>query len=117
MNTTNRLLKIVAATALCGSVYGQQPTNQTTPWHVSNIFTFTHQDQAGTAIASGMDIAQVPDGYNAVIEHISARCVASPVLAIVYGEILVSGNPLNPGQSGTVGPPPQPDTANHPLLF
>ena len=59
----------------------------------------------------------VPNGYDAVIEHISARCSAPSQLAILYGEVAVSSNPSNPGQSGTVGPAPQPDTANHPLLF
>ena len=113
----NILLGVLAAVVACGSVFGQQQTTQRTPWHVSKVFTFTHEGQAGTAIASGMDIAVVPNTYNAVIEYISARCVAPPALAIVYGEIAVSANPSHPGQSGGAVPPRQDDTANHPLLF
>jgi hypothetical protein len=111
------LFMVLTAAVLCGNIYGQQRTTQQTPWHVSKVFTFTHQGQAGTGIAGGTDIAVVPDTYNAVIEHLSARCVAPASLGIIYGEIAVAGNPTHPGQSGVVGPPGQDDTANHPLLF
>ena len=99
------------------SAQSEQRMVQPTPWHVSTVFTYTHQGQPGTVIASGSDIANVPNGYNAVVEHTSARCFTPPQLAIVYGEIAVSSDPSNPGQSGTPGPPPQQDQANHPLLF
>jgi hypothetical protein len=108
---------VLAMISGVASAQSRQRTAPGTPWHVSTVFTFTHENQPGTAIVSGADIATVPDGYNAVVEQSSARCFGPPQLAIVYGEIAVSSNPLNPGQSGTSGPPPQQDTANHPLLF
>jgi len=107
---------IVATLIGMAPAQAQQPTAQITPWHVSTIFTFT-DEQPGSPIASGVDVTVVPAGYNAVIEHASARCSAPPQLAILYGEVVLSSNPSNPGQSGTAGPAPQPDTANHPFLF
>ena len=114
---SNHARTLFAAVVLCGSVFGQQPPNPRTPWHVSQVFSHTHEGQPGTGIASGTEVAHVPAGYNGVVEHVSARCVAPPALAIIYGEILVSANPASPGQSGTSGPPPREDTASHPLLF
>ena len=73
--------------------------------------------RAAAGIATSIDVAAVPNGHNAVLEHMSARCVAPPVLTIVSGEIAVSANPAHPGQSGTQGPPPLEDWARHPLLF
>jgi hypothetical protein len=116
-NISKYVLTMLAAILWCGSLSGQQQTPQRTPWHVSKVFIFTHEGQAGTGIASGIDVAVVPNGHNGVVEHMSARCVAPSVLAIIYGEILVSANPSNPGQSGTQGSPPREDTASHPLLF
>ena len=102
---------------IAGIAPAQPPQRQSTPWHVSTVFNYTHQGQPGTAIVSSTDVARVPEGYSAVIEHTSARCFGPPKLSIVYGEIAASSNPSNPGQSGTPGPPPQQDMANHPLLF
>jgi hypothetical protein len=114
---SNYARTLFAAVVWCGSVCGQQPAAPRTPWHVSQVFSHTHEGQPGTGIASGTGVASVPVGYKGVVEHVSARCVAPPALAIIYGEILVSANPSSPGQSGTPGPPPREDTAHHPLLF
>ena len=54
--------------------------NLTTIGSVSTTYTFTH-DQPGVQTANGG-----PIGYNAVVEHVSARCAASPILSILYGE-------------------------------
>ena len=118
MNTiSNYVRTLLAAAVWCGSLSGQQPASPRTPWHVSQVFSHTHEGQPGTGIASGTQVANVPIGYNGVVEHVSARCVAPPAVAIIYGEILVSANPSSPGQSGTSGSPLREDTANHPLLF
>ena len=37
---------VLAAVVLCSSVSGQQQTPQRTPWHISKVFTFTHEGQA-----------------------------------------------------------------------
>src|SRR5436190_8595489 len=114
MNTSKYFFTMFFAVGSCGSLYRQQQTPPRTPWHASKVFNFTHEGQPGTGIASGIDVAVVPNGHNGVVEHVSARCVAPSVLAIIYGEILVSANPSNPGQSGTQGSPRQEDTASHP---
>ena len=108
----------LAAVVIFGiaSAQAQQQMTQSTPWHVSTIYSFT-DEQLGSQIANGIVIASVPTGYSAVIEHISARCAAPPTLAILFAEVVPSGNPSNPGQSGTPGAPPLQDTAHHPFLF
>ena len=111
-----RTFLIAAALSIMASAQSQPQTGQITPWHVSTTYTFTH-DQPGVQTANGANIALVPIGYNAVVEHVSARCAAPPILSILYGEVVPAANPLNPGQSGTAGAPPLEDTAHHPLLF
>src|SRR4051794_31416671 len=108
------LLVIFGAAAVA---QGQQPVTPRTPWHVSRIFVSNEDYLPGVPGTVGTPIATVPNGYNAVIEHISARCVIPATLVLVFGEITVPGNPSNPGQSGRPGPQGQDDTANHPVLF
>lgn len=119
MRLLGSLLTLFTATGLFGqSTTTDSTTTPTrTPWHVTSTFTFTHPGPAGTAVAEGQDISAVPVGYKAVIEYLSARCVGAPTLTIVYAEVLVSSDPLNPGQSGVAGTPAQADTSNVPLLF
>lgn len=110
---SKHILTILMAVSCCA----QAQSGTQTPWHVTGTITFTHPGPSGAAVGSGQDVAEVPSGYNAVIEHISARCVAPTVLTLIYGEILVASDPANPGQSGAGGAPGQADTANNPLLF
>jgi hypothetical protein len=112
-----RTFILIAVLGGAASALAQQQATQRTPWHVSTVFTYKHESDLGRSNSTGTGIATVPSGYNAVIEHLSARCVASAALVIVYGEIAVSANPSNPGQSGKPGPAGQEDTANHPILF
>jgi hypothetical protein len=111
------ILSAAVALMSCSSVYSQQQTPQRTPWHRSVVFTYTHQNPPGHTSGMGEMVANVPSGYTGVIEHISARCVVPPILSIVYGDIVVSANPANAGQSGKPGPAGQEDAANHPVLF
>jgi hypothetical protein len=119
-----RLLGSILALFAAASLFGQSTTTTSTsttptrtPWHVTSTYSFTHPGPAGTAVAEGQDISAVPVGYRGVIEYLSARCVGSPSLTIVYAEVLVSSDPLNPGQSGVAGAPSQADTSNIALLF
>jgi hypothetical protein len=111
------LFGVAAAALSCNGVQGQQPTSTRTPWHISKVFNYTNDNLVGLPTASGISLASVPNGRTAVVEHISARCVAPPSLSIVYGEIVATANPADPGQSGKTGAPGQEDAANHSLLF
>jgi hypothetical protein len=117
MITTSRIVAALGAVLCSTSVQGQQQPVNRTPWHISRVFNYTNDNLVGVPTGSGIGLASAPNGHNAVVEHISARCVAPQALAIVYGEVVVTANPTDPGQSGKPGPAGQEDAANHSILF
>lgn len=108
---------VITAVLSCSYVQAQQPTPTRTPWHISKVLNYTNDNVIGVPTATGIVLATVPSGQNAVVEHISARCVAPSSLSIIYGEIVARANTVDPGQSGRPGPAGQEDAASHSLLF
>jgi hypothetical protein len=112
-----RTLAALVATLLPGGAHAQSPSSARTPWHVSTTLEVTNENPPGHGTGAGAGFRPVPNGYTAVVEHVSARCVAPPALSIVYVEMTVRANPIDPGQSGKPGPAGVEDSAIHPLLL
>jgi len=106
-----------SAAALFFAVYAQAQTPAHTPWHISRVVELKEENRRGLPDGSGAFLAAAPAGYNAVVEHMSARCVAPPSISIIYAEVIANASATNPGQSGQAGPAGQEDSANHPLLL
>jgi hypothetical protein len=89
-----------------------------TDWHVSRVAAFTVIGARGPSTqVFGAFIANVPNGYKAVVEHVSARCVASPVVKIALAEVVTAADFRNPGEPAAPSQLSETSQAYHPLLF